>query len=1466
MQSALALEQSNARPLNPTKHGLNSVTAPAQDKAPAPVVATSGGPPISRYGLSQIYAPEGGAQVDVVFVHGLNGDPHNTWTSDKSKVFWPQQLLPPILEEERARILVYGYDADVTSFTDGASRDKIHNHAEHLTAELAANRRIRKATERPIIFVAHSLGGLVVKRALIYSSEIRGNYTEHLRSIFVSTYGILFLGTPHKGSDLAKWGSRLEAICHAVMPKKAVDSNDALVNALKSNNETLQNIDRQFIQLTNRFHIFFFHEGKPTDLKGTVTFIVDEDSASPTIQDVERAVIQADHSHMCKFESENAPGFDLVAEGIQRYAGEAQRPIATRWQAEKAERIAKKTAEVEEIMPDTSQILPPKTTPKLIDTATNAPTSPAKSSEPYFIVPPGFRPNTFFVGLQREYTELDKQLFGRKRNDGTACVLLWGQPGGGKSHLARQYVNKNRRRFPGGIFWITAKSIHETQHAFWNIRAKVICRDSPEICENVKPNDFIQLVRTWFESRHEWLIVFDGVTLDRDEDATEFASFIPDSKDSSIIYVSRAKNLEKKQRLLRPTPIKVGPLKDDEGKKLLFKELRIKKPTDAENRKALELVKKVGGLPLAINAISRRLADTHEPLTKYKLSTSVDPTIEGTYLTILDDLQRLNHMEAWTLISILCWFAQDLPFEMVHLGLKILRAEGVEVRSREGTGTPDIDNTVAILMRYALLERNEPDEKESASSSRDSLCEPEPIDMLKIHTAVQNFCCESLNSSGLLPKYLGYAVKLFSYSYYQADVRIKSKPEPGRVSDYRYYETHGNWLWDHVTHYESKSQSLEGIRDELSPTLHQISEEIRTREPGSSQESLHHGIFQVSIFDRTSSSSDSGPIGPSTPNHHPTPPPLANENDFGFPIGTAMDSPASVGTVSPGVRPKILGTSPRLPSYEDIGYESDRSGGHHKTPMQRDFSESTARPPTPPRRSRAPTSSSQGGEWHVVRKPRKQPRGRRDLGSFRPTPSKAQVNRQSVSGSIQRSVGQKENRRGSSPALKSLANVQSRSPPQSRAGVASLFPGGAPKHIAPTVPTKPTWAGIAAGKVAPLSEKALDNSVDETRRPSQAPIFANSGGSPSPSRIRPGSSGTAGPSPLASEFLPSISNINDQRRNLNAYNQNAAPYPDSNPNHVQYPESRPMTNHPQSYYPPYPLGPNPAPLPYEDNVSLTTKRPLPPEFQSEQQPSAFSSPESQYQPSPPSHTSPYQQPYNTSPPTRTSPYNISPRAQYPPFAPPPLPTGYSSQPMSRNTSHVTTTSLAETDPQRYPSPKTNSPQFPPYSTSPSSRERYPDGRAYRKSPKTQFPSPAAATVFPSPPQQPPYDYDPTAAGPMSRSSSGPGIALDGSMVQFGDHAPLSISEARARTLEYQQHLQERERSREAMVLAEMEEERERRGREGAWERANAEEGDGRGKAYPDFNVIPTGSDRRASEGMGKGEGEGAVGLGVEIGR
>jgi len=197
----------------------------------------------------------------------------------------------------------------------------------------------------------------VVKRCLIYAKSLRHAHTERLRSIYVSTYGILFLGTPHNGSDLAKWGTLLQSICAAVLPKKFFDTSPQLIEALKTNNETLQNINRFFIEIIGRYRVYFFHESKPMDLKGTISFVVDEDSAAPVIEGVERMGIERDHSHMCKFEDENAPGYDVVAEAIQRYAEEAPATISKRWIEERRIRDVERREAAQELLGGISLLL-----------------------------------------------------------------------------------------------------------------------------------------------------------------------------------------------------------------------------------------------------------------------------------------------------------------------------------------------------------------------------------------------------------------------------------------------------------------------------------------------------------------------------------------------------------------------------------------------------------------------------------------------------------------------------------------------------------------------------------------------------------------------------------------------------------------------------------------------------------------------------------------------------------------------------------------------------------------------------------------------------------------------------------------------------------------------------------------------------------------------------------------------------
>lgn len=62
--------------------------------------------------------------------------------------------------------------------------------------------------------------------------------------------------------------------------------------------------------------------------------IVDIHSAAPVLDGTERRPINADHSHMCKFADEYTPGYEDVSSVLARYAKEAPKEVAKKWEAE----------------------------------------------------------------------------------------------------------------------------------------------------------------------------------------------------------------------------------------------------------------------------------------------------------------------------------------------------------------------------------------------------------------------------------------------------------------------------------------------------------------------------------------------------------------------------------------------------------------------------------------------------------------------------------------------------------------------------------------------------------------------------------------------------------------------------------------------------------------------------------------------------------------------------------------------------------------------------------------------------------------------------------------------------------------------------------------------------------------------------------------------------------------------------
>ena len=90
--------------------------------------------------------------------------------STKSKLaFWARDLLPRVIPD--TRIYTWGYDADIHKFGPSTSQNTIHQHSSSLLSDLADLQESCSNKSTPIIFVVHSLGGIIVKDAMNHSLQ-----------------------------------------------------------------------------------------------------------------------------------------------------------------------------------------------------------------------------------------------------------------------------------------------------------------------------------------------------------------------------------------------------------------------------------------------------------------------------------------------------------------------------------------------------------------------------------------------------------------------------------------------------------------------------------------------------------------------------------------------------------------------------------------------------------------------------------------------------------------------------------------------------------------------------------------------------------------------------------------------------------------------------------------------------------------------------------------------------------------------------------------------------------------------------------------------------------------------------------------------------------------------------------------------------------------------------------------------
>ncbi len=143
--------------------------------------------------VKKVHACSGQPSCHVVFLHGLGGSIEETWKSRKTGDFWPAFVGETVGDID---VFCVGYSASPSKWLGSAM--PLHDRA----AELIETMRVNNIFDRPVVFVAHSLGGLLVKQILrlVWTHNV-----EDWQAIRGKIRGVSFIATPHSGSDIPRY-------------------------------------------------------------------------------------------------------------------------------------------------------------------------------------------------------------------------------------------------------------------------------------------------------------------------------------------------------------------------------------------------------------------------------------------------------------------------------------------------------------------------------------------------------------------------------------------------------------------------------------------------------------------------------------------------------------------------------------------------------------------------------------------------------------------------------------------------------------------------------------------------------------------------------------------------------------------------------------------------------------------------------------------------------------------------------------------------------------------------------------------------------------------------------------------------------------------------------------------------------------------------------------------------------------
>ncbi|KAI0393446.1 hypothetical protein F5Y17DRAFT_432425 [Xylariaceae sp. FL0594] len=203
-------------------------------------------------------------------------------------------------EVSNARVMLYRH----RELHEGMT---VEGAADDLLAQLVKMREgLTRA--RPLFFICHSIGGLVVKSALVKARK-----DENLKSLVFDCHGITFFATPHRGSSYLSMPGLRMSIQNLLFLEKPLPRS--ITDELRLGCKPLMRLHDKFTEISSDIRIWTFYETVDSQLSGLANTEYDEVHFSAPITSIKSGLIgtrreialslESDHAHCASFGPQN---------------------------------------------------------------------------------------------------------------------------------------------------------------------------------------------------------------------------------------------------------------------------------------------------------------------------------------------------------------------------------------------------------------------------------------------------------------------------------------------------------------------------------------------------------------------------------------------------------------------------------------------------------------------------------------------------------------------------------------------------------------------------------------------------------------------------------------------------------------------------------------------------------------------------------------------------------------------------------------------------------------------------------------------------------------------------------------------------------------------------------------------------------------------------------------------------------